>query len=73
MADFANLTLSDFYEMEIGEREDGSLTPIIDHVNGEPIGLVGFRGNKNDSDFEIKEHAYLYYLNLMEELKKINH
>ncbi len=68
--DYKNLTLSDFYNMDIIQREDGTLTPMIEEVNGKRIGLPGFNGDKKSTPLEIKEAAYHYYKKLIEELNK---
>lgn len=71
MADFNNLTLSDFYTFDIGIREDGSATPIIDYEDGKSIGLVGFKGNAADGDNTIRDEAYAYYKRLINEFNNI--
>jgi hypothetical protein len=69
--DFNNLTLSDFVGMDLFNRDDGSITPLVDYMEGHPIGLVGFNGDETMSAYEIKEAAYEYYKNLMVEINKI--
>lgn len=64
-----NLTLSDFYNMEIFTRSDGSRTPLIDTTDGHDIGLIGYNAPDNMSDNEIREDAFMYYQQLVEEIK----
>lgn len=65
-----NLTLSDFYNMEIFTREDGSRTPLIDtDKEGHKIGLIGYSAPEGMSDNEIREDAFMYYQQLVEEIK----
>lgn len=70
MSDFKNLTLSDFYNMDIMVRSDGSRTPIVEVLNGKNIGLVGYNGSPELSDIDLKEDAFNYYQRLIKELNK---
>lgn len=63
-------TLSDFCNMEIIRHEDGVAEIIWFQCPEGPVRLPGFEGDASQSDYDIREDGYHYYLELMEELKK---
>ena len=68
---YHSLTLSDFYEMKIGLRPDGSATPLIKNNKGEWVGLPKYYGDPNKTDTEIREEAFSHYQELMELMNTI--
>lgn len=75
MEDFKELTLSDFYNMDIFTRPDGSKSPLIDKVkdaNGveKTIGVAGYKATAGLTDIEIKEEAFEHYKRLMRKLNR---
>lgn len=57
-----DLTLSDFYNMEIITRRNGTKTPLIDiDDEGHKIGLIGYNAPEGLTDQEIREDAFRFY------------
>lgn len=70
MIDFHNLTLSDFCNMEVATRTDGTATVLVDEFKGKMVALAGFSTDAGKSDYEVQEEAYYYYKDLIGRLKK---